>query len=79
MPSNTQQVWLAEQTYDLVRVELAQLLMERATGSHRVYMEPDQRELRIRQLRKLLRTATGGPERPDDGATEPGVMLTGVQ
>ncbi|MHA6797674.1 hypothetical protein ACVGVM_29840 (plasmid) [Pseudonocardia bannensis] len=63
MPINTQRAW-TEQTYDRARVELALLLMERATGSRRVHNEPEQRELRIRQLQELLRNAAGGRERP---------------
>jgi transcription elongation factor GreA len=76
MPINTQRVWLTEQTYDRARVKLALLLMERATGSRRVHNEPEQRELRIRQLQELISNAAVGHEPPDDGVAEPGMVLT---
>lgn len=71
MPVSTQRVGLSEQAYDRLRVELALLLMERATGSFRVRNEPEQRERRIRRLQELIRYAAGH-EPPDDGVAEPG-------
>lgn len=71
MPVDTQRVWLTEQTYDRVRIELAQLLAERAAASNR-----EQRELRIRQLQRLISNAAVGHEPPDDGVAEPGMVLT---
>jgi transcription elongation factor GreA len=76
MPVNTQRVWLSEQAYDRLRVELALLLMERATGSFRIHNEPEQRERRIRRLQELIRNAVVGHEPPDDGVAEPGMVLT---
>jgi transcription elongation factor GreA len=71
MPVDTQRVWLTEQTYDRVRIELALLLAERAAATDR-----EQRELRIRQLQELISNAAVGHEPPDDGVAEPGMVLT---
>lgn len=76
MTVDTQRVWLTEQTLDRVRIELARLQMERATGSHRGQHDPEQRELRIRQLHELITNADVGHEPPDDGVAEPGMLLT---
>ena len=35
MPNDTQRAWLTEDTYDRARIELARLLMERATDPAR--------------------------------------------
>lgn len=76
MTVDTQRVWLTEQTLDRVRVELARLQMERATGSHRGQNDPEHREQRIRQLHELITNAAVGHEPPDDGVAEPGMVLT---
>jgi transcription elongation factor GreA len=76
VPIDTQQVWLTEETYDRARIELASLLMERATGSQREHIDREQRAARIRQLQELIRSATVGTEPPDDGVAEPGMVLT---
>jgi transcription elongation factor GreA len=76
MSVDTHRVWLTEQALDRVRIELARLRMERATGSHRGQHDPEHRELRIRQLHELIRNATVGHEPPDDGIAEPGMVLT---
>ncbi|MFC4945151.1 GreA/GreB family elongation factor [Pseudonocardia sp. GCM10023141] len=76
MPIDTRRVWLTQQTYERARIELAQLLVERATGSHGEHAEPDRRELRIRQLQELIGSAAVGYEPPDDSVAEPGMVLT---
>lgn len=76
MTIDTQRVWLTEQTYDRARIELAMLRMERATGSHRGHIDPEQRAVRIRKLQELISSAAVGPEPPDDGVAEPGMVLT---
>jgi transcription elongation factor GreA len=76
MPTDTQRIWLTEQTYDRARIELAMLQMERATGSRREHTEPEQRMLRIRQLQELISSAAVGHEPPDDGIAEPGMVLS---
>lgn len=76
MPVDMQRVWLTEQTLDRVRIELALLRMERATGSHRGHADREHRELRIRQLQELISNAAVGHEPPDDGVAEPGMVLT---
>ena len=76
MPIDTQRVWLTEETYDRARIELAMLRMERATGSHRGHIDPEQRAVRIRQLQELISSAAVGHELPDDGVAEPGMVLT---
>ena len=76
MPIDTQRAWLTEDTYDRARIELARLLMERATGSHREHMDDERRGRRIGQLRRLLASAVVGYEPPDDGIAEPGMVLT---
>jgi transcription elongation factor GreA len=70
MSVDTQRVWLTGASYDRARIELAQLLVERATGPRR------ELELRIRQLQELVSTAVVGLEAPDDGIAEPGMVLT---
>jgi transcription elongation factor GreA len=76
MPTDTQRVWLSEETYDRARIELALLRMERATGAHPGQPDPEQRARRIRQLHQLIATAAVGHEPPDDGVAEPGMVLT---
>ncbi|MDN5932210.1 MAG: GreA/GreB family elongation factor [Pseudonocardia sp.] len=76
MSVDMQRVWLTEQTLDRVRIELARLQMERATGSHRGQNDPEHRELRIRHLHELIQNAAVGHEPPDDGVAEPGMVLT---
>ncbi len=76
MPVDTQRVWMTEQTLERVRIELARLKMERATGSHRGQNDPEHRELRIRHLHELIQNAAVGHEPPDDGVAEPGMVLT---
>jgi transcription elongation factor GreA len=76
MPIDTQRVWLTEDTYDRARIELAMLRMERATGSHRGHIDPEQRAVRIRQLQELIAAPPSDMGRPDDGVAEPGMVLT---
>lgn len=76
MSVDPRRVWLTEQTLDRVRIELARLQMERATGSHRGRNDPEHRKLRIRQLHELIQNAGVGHEPPDDGVAEPGMVLT---
>ena len=76
MPIDTPRVWLTEQTYDLARIELARLHMERATGSRREFTDQEQRERRIRQLQALVSGAAVGHQPADDGIAEPGMVLT---
>ena len=75
MPTDTQRAWLTEQAYDRARIELAQLLVERATGGHGERSERERRARRIRHLQELISTATGH-EPPDDDIAEPGMVLT---
>ena len=63
-------------TLDRVRIELALLLVERATGSHRGQTDREHRALRIRQLQELISNAAVGHEPPDDGVAEPGMVVT---
>lgn len=76
MPADTQKVWLTEHTYDRLRVELAELLVERATEAHRGDPDRERRDLRIRHLQELIITADIGHPPPDDGVAEPGMVLT---
>jgi transcription elongation factor GreA len=76
VPIDTPRVWLTEQTYDLARIELARLHMERATGSRREFTDQEQRERRIRQLQALVSGAAVGHQPADDGIAEPGMVLT---
>ena len=71
VPIDTPRVWLTEQTYDLARIELARLHMERATGSRREFTDQEQRERRIRQLQALLSGAAVGQEPADDSIASP--------
>ena len=75
MPTDTQP-WLTRQAYDRARIELAQLLVERATGSHREHPDLGDRARRIRHLQQLITTAAVGHEPPDDSIAEPGMVLT---
>jgi transcription elongation factor GreA len=74
MSVNTEHVWLTSDAYDRLKGELAALLEQRGGGSVDV-TEQEQRELRIRQLHELIRTAAVH-EPPDDGVAEPGMVLT---
>jgi transcription elongation factor GreA len=76
MPIDTQRAWLTQQAYDRARIELAQLLVERATGGHAERSDRERRALRIRHLQELISTATVGHEPPDDDIAEPGMVLT---
>ncbi len=76
MPIDTQRAWLTQQAYDRARIELAQLLVERATGGHAERSERERRARRIRHLQELVSTATVGHEPPDDDIAEPGMVLT---
>jgi hypothetical protein len=71
MPIDTQRVWLTEDTYDLARIELAMLRMERATGSHRGHIDPEQRAVRIRQLQELISSAPSDMSRPRTASRSP--------
>ena len=71
MVVDSPRVWITEQTYDRVRIELALLLAERAAGT-----DGEWRERRIQQLQELIRNADVGREPPDDGVAEPGMVLT---
>jgi transcription elongation GreA/GreB family factor len=73
VPIETQRAWLSADTHDRARIELARLLMERATGSRREHTDEEQRARRIRQL---IASAAIGFEPPDDGIAEPGMVLT---
>jgi len=92
-PVDTQRVWLTEDAHNRVKVELANLLVERfgygIENDDPEAGEPSSRdvddgaamanwqhrELRIRQLRELIRSAVV-VEPPDDGVAEPGMVLT---
>jgi transcription elongation factor GreA len=71
---NTEDVWLTRDAYDRLKEELAALLNQRGNGSADVD-EQERRELRIRQLHELIRSAAVH-EPPDDGVAEPGMVLT---
>ena len=71
---NTEDVWLTRDAYDRLKEELAALLDQRGNGSADVD-EQERRELRIRQLHELIRSAAVH-EPPDDGVAEPGMVLT---
>jgi transcription elongation factor GreA len=71
---NTAEVWLTSDAHDRLKEELAALLDRRGNASADVD-EQEQRELRIRQLHELIRTAAVH-EPPDDGVAEPGMVLT---
>jgi transcription elongation factor GreA len=92
-PVDTQRVWLTEDAFNRMKVELANLLVERsgygigngelAAGEPQgrdvddgaVMADWQHRELRIRQLMELIRSAVV-LEPPDDGVAEPGMVLT---
>ena len=86
-------MWLTEDAYNRMKVELANLLVERfgygiENGDPEAGEPPSgdvndgaamanwqHRELRIRQLKELIRSAVV-VEPPDDGVAEPGMVLT---
>ena len=92
-PVDTQRVWLTEDAYNRMKVELANLLVERfgygiENGDPEAGEPPSgdvddgaamanwqHRELKIRQLKELIRSAVV-LEPPDDGVAEPGMVLT---
>ena len=71
MPIETQRAWLTEETYGHARIELAELLLRRATGSFVECSDEKQCTRRIRRLQELLGDAIVGYEPPDDGIAEP--------
>jgi hypothetical protein len=92
-PVDTQRVWLTEDAYNRMKVELANLLVERfgygvENGDPETGEQPSRdmddgaaranwqhRELRIRQLKELIRSAVV-LESPDHGVAEPRMVLT---
>ena len=76
MPIGTQRAWLTEETYERARIELAELLIRRDTGSFVECSDEEQCARRIRRLQELLGDAVVGYEPPDDGIAEPGMVLT---
>lgn len=77
MHPNTEQVWLPRDAHERVAGELAALLAEReaCTADTGDVSAQEQREMRIRHLRDVVRSAVVH-EPPDDGVAEPGMVLT---
>jgi transcription elongation factor GreA len=77
MSANTEQVWLTHDAHHRLKRELAALLAEREFGAadSSDVTDQEQRELRIRHLQEVLRSAVVR-EPPDDGVAEPGMVLT---
>ncbi len=86
------QVWLAQDAYERLREELAELVRRRSqtpvrigTGTRdssdqntdeQVLSERRERENRIRRLQEILLHAVVDRKPPDDGVAEPGMVLT---
>lgn len=77
MHPNTEQVWLSRDAHERVAGELAALLAEREDGTSDTddVNAQEQREMRIRHLQDVVRSAVVH-EPPDDGVAEPGMVLT---
>jgi transcription elongation factor GreA len=77
MSVKTEQAWLSKDAHDRLQRELAALLAQRDDGGVEAtdVVEQEQRDLRIRHLRELIRSAVVH-EPPDDGVAEPGMVLT---
>lgn len=77
MQPKNDQVWMPRDAHERVAGELAALLAEREAGT----ADPcdvsaqEQREMRIRHLQDVVRSAVVH-EPPDDGVAEPGMVLT---
>jgi transcription elongation factor GreA len=77
MSVDTGHVWLTKDAYNRLKYEIAELLAQRdkGVGEEVEATEQEQRELRIRHLQEVLRSAVVH-EPPDDGVAEPGMVLT---
>ena len=71
MPIETQRAWLTEETDGHARIELAELLLRRPTGSFVECSDEKQCTRKIHRLQELLGDAIVGYEPPDDGIAEP--------
>jgi transcription elongation GreA/GreB family factor len=71
------QVWLTQDAHDLLKSELAALMALRGddAAEEADVTELEQREIRIRPLLELIRSAVVH-QPPDDGVAEPGMVLT---
>ncbi|CAJ1501176.1 GreA/GreB family elongation factor [[Mycobacterium] kokjensenii] len=74
--TDTQGVWMTQQTKDRLLAELAELSAPQEGSGSLDYDEQQNRQARIHQIHDLLAVAVVGEDPPDDGVAEPGMVLT---
>jgi len=74
--SETQGVWMTQQTKDRLLAELAELSEPHIGSDTADISEQQSRQARIHQIHDLLAVAVVGEDPPDDGVAEPGMVLT---
>lgn len=74
--TDSQGVWMTQQTKDRLLAELAELSEPHIGSGSADITEQQARQARIHQIHDLLSVAVVGEDPPDDGVAEPGMVLT---
>lgn len=74
--TDSQGVWMTQQTKDRLVAELAELSEPHLGSGSADISEQQARQARIHQIHDLLAVAVVGEDPPDDGVAEPGMVLT---
>lgn len=74
--TDSQGVWMTQQTKDRLLAELAELSEPHIGSGTADISEQQSRQARIHQIHDLLAAAVVGEDPPDDGVAEPGMVLT---
>jgi|SRR5690625_1366304 len=74
--TDSQGVWMTQQTKDRLLAELAELSEPHIGSGSADISEQKARQARIHQIHDLLAVAVVGEDPPDDGVAEPGMVLT---
>ena len=74
--TNSQRMWMTQQTRDRLEAELVALLAPPAEDDSADFDEQQARQARIHQIHELLTNAVVGEDPPDDGVAEPGMVCT---
>ncbi|WP_409426747.1 GreA/GreB family elongation factor [Mycobacterium sp. SMC-11] len=74
--TDTNGVWMTQQTKDRLLAELAELSAPQDVSGGEDISDQQARQARIHQIHDLLAVAVVGQDPPDDGVAEPGMVLT---
>jgi transcription elongation GreA/GreB family factor len=74
--TDSQGVWMTQQTKDRLLAELTELSEPHIGSGSADITEQQARQARIHQIHDLLSVAVVGEDPPDDGVAEPGMVLT---